>query len=57
MAELPNLAGVVTKGLVETIGTGKYSAPYVNWSRTMQLLREEAGTRHVRAVTRRIYCT
>ena len=42
MAELPNLAGVVTKGLVETIGTGKYAAPYVNWSRTMQLLREGA---------------
>lgn len=42
MAELPNLAGVVTKGLVEKIGTGKYAAPYVNWSRTMQLLRENA---------------
>ena len=42
MAELPNLAGVVTKDLVEKIGTGKYAAPYVNWSRTMQLLRENA---------------
>jgi len=42
MAEIPNLAGVVTKGLVEKIGTGKYAAPYVNWSRTMQLLRENA---------------
>ena len=42
MAELPNLAGVVSKGLVDTIGTGKYAAPYVNWSRTMQLLRENA---------------
>lgn len=39
---LPNLAGVVTKDLVDKIGTGKYAAPYVNWSRTMQLLRENA---------------
>jgi len=42
MADLPNLAGVAPKGLVETIGTGKYAAAYINWSRTMQLLREHA---------------
>ena len=42
MAELKNLAGVVTKDLVDKIGTGKYAAAYVNWSRTMQLLRENA---------------
>lgn len=42
MAEFPNLAGVVTQDLVESIGTGKYSAAYVNWSRTHQLLRSNA---------------
>ena len=42
MAEFPNLAGVVTKDLVESIGTGKFSAAYVNWSRTLQLLRQHA---------------
>lgn len=39
---LPNLAGVVTKNLVETIGSGSFKAQYVNWSRTMNLLREHA---------------
>ena len=39
---LPNLAGVATKDLVESIGTGKFSASYINWSRTMNLLREHA---------------
>lgn len=38
----PNLAGVATADLVEKIGTGKFSASYINWSRTMQLLREGA---------------
>lgn len=42
MAEFPNLAGIVTKDLVESIGTGKFSAAYVNWSRTLQLLRQHA---------------
>ena len=42
MAEFPNLAGVVTQDVVEAIGTGKYSASYVNWSRTHQLLRSNA---------------
>lgn len=39
---LPNLAGVVTKDLVDTIGTGSFKASYVNWSRTINLLREHA---------------
>lgn len=38
----PNLAGVATKDLVEAIGTGKFKASYINWSRTMNLLRENA---------------
>jgi hypothetical protein len=38
----PNLAGVATKDLVENIGTGKFKASYINWSRTMNLLRENA---------------
>ena len=42
MAEIPNLAGVVTKDLIETIGSGKFTASYVNWSRTLQLLRINA---------------
>ena len=40
--ELPNLAGVATKNLVEKIGSGSYSAEYINWSRTLKLLREAA---------------
>lgn len=39
---LPNLAGVATKDLVEKIGSGKFSAAYINWSRTMNLLRQNA---------------
>jgi hypothetical protein len=39
---IPNLAGVATANLVEQIGTGKFSASYINWSRTMALLREHA---------------
>lgn len=39
---LPNLAGVASKDLVEKIGSGKFSAAYINWSRTMNLLREHA---------------
>ena len=42
MAEFPNLAGVATKDLVEKIGTGKFSAAYINWSRTLNLLRTNA---------------
>ncbi len=40
--QLPNLAGVATSNLVETIGTGKFSAAYINWSRTVNMLREHA---------------
>lgn len=39
---LPNLAGVASKDLVEKIGTGKFSAAYINWSRTLHLLRTHA---------------
>ena len=38
----PNLAGVATTDLVEKIGTGKFQASYINWSRTMNLLRANA---------------
>jgi hypothetical protein len=41
-AELPNLSGVATKDLVEHIGTGNFKASYINWSRTMELLRKHA---------------
>lgn len=39
---IPNLAGIATNDLVERIGTGKFSAAYINWARTMQLLRDHA---------------
>lgn len=39
---LPNLAGVATADLVQSIGTGSYSADYINWARTVQKLRESA---------------
>ena len=42
MADFPNLAGVATKDLVEKIGSGKFSAAYINWSRTLHLLRTHA---------------
>lgn len=42
MDALPNLAGTATQGLVEKIGAGSFQASYINWSRTMQLLREHA---------------
>jgi len=41
-AELPQLSGVATKDLVETIGSGSFKASYINWSRTMELLRKNA---------------
>lgn len=41
-AELPNLSGIATKDLVETIGSGSFKASYINWSRTMELLRKNA---------------
>lgn len=42
MTQLPNLAGVATADLVEKIGGGNFSASYINWSRTLHLLREHA---------------
>lgn len=42
MTDFPNLAGVATKDLVESIGSGKFSASYINWSRTLNLLRTHA---------------
>lgn len=48
--ELPNLAGVATQDLIETIGTGRYSAAYINWSRTLELLRSHAPGWCVEAV-------
>jgi hypothetical protein len=42
MSAIPNLAGVATADLVESIGAGKFSAAYINWSRTLHLLREHA---------------
>ena len=42
MAEIPNLAGVATQELVEQIGGGNFKASYINWSRTLHLLRTHA---------------
>ena len=42
MAEIPNLAGVATADLVEKIGGGNFQASYINWSRTLHLLRTHA---------------
>jgi hypothetical protein len=42
MSALPNLAGLATNDLVEKIGGGNFSASYINWSRTMHLLRTHA---------------
>lgn len=42
MAEIPNLAGVATADLVEKIGGGNFQASYINWSRTLHLLRSHA---------------
>lgn len=39
--QLPNLAGVATADLVEKIG-GSFQASYINWSRTLNLLRTHA---------------
>lgn len=48
---LPNLGGVATQNLVQSIGTGKYAADYINWSRTLDLLRNHAPGWMVDAVT------
>lgn len=49
-AEIPNLAGVATNELVETIGAGSFKASYINWSRTLNLLRQHAPGWSVEAV-------
>ena len=38
----PNLAGVIDAEQIETIGSGKFSAAYVNWARTMHMMHEHA---------------
>jgi hypothetical protein len=38
----PNLAKIATADLVEHIGGGNFRAAYINWSRTLQLLRDHA---------------
>jgi hypothetical protein len=41
--DIPNLAGCATADLVETIGgSGTFRASYINWARTLNLLREHA---------------
>lgn len=42
MNALPNLAKVATVDLVEHVKAGTFSAAYINWARTLQLLREHA---------------
>lgn len=42
MADIPNLAGVATADLVEQIGANNFKASYINWSRTVQMLRDHA---------------
>lgn len=42
MINIPNLSGKATAEQVQTIGSGSYSADYINWARTMHLLHEHA---------------
>jgi hypothetical protein len=42
MNQYPNLAGIATDNLIEKIGGSGFQASYINWSRTMHLLREHA---------------
>ncbi|MFT4179484.1 MAG: hypothetical protein QM612_08490 [Thermomonas sp.] len=42
MADIPNLVGIAHAELVEKIGGGNFSASYINWARTMNLLRQHA---------------
>lgn len=39
---IPDLAGVATKDLVEQKGGGSFSASYINWARTLNLLRKNS---------------
>lgn len=40
--KIPNLARIATQDLVQTIGSDNFSADYINWARTVQLLRDHA---------------
>tara|TARA_R110002110_G_scaffold2024_4_gene9241 strand:- start:571 stop:1377 length:807 start_codon:yes stop_codon:yes gene_type:complete len=42
MADVPNLSGIATEDLVDTIGAGSFSARYINWAKTLNLLHEHA---------------
>lgn len=42
MADLPQLKGLVTKDMVKTIGTGRYAAEYVPWSKIAELMQKHA---------------
>jgi hypothetical protein len=48
---IPNLAGVATKDLVETIGAGNFKASYINWARTFNLLHQYAPGWYLEMVT------
>jgi hypothetical protein len=50
-SNFPNLAGIATQDLVEKIGSGRFEASYINWSRTLNLLREHAPGWCVQAVS------
>lgn len=41
-AEYPNLAGVINAEEIETIGSNKFKASYLNWARTMNHMHENA---------------
>lgn len=51
MTEIPNLAGIATKDLVEQIGGGNFKASYINWARTIHLLHLHAPGWMVNYVT------
>jgi hypothetical protein len=42
MADIPQLKGLVTKDMVKTIGTGRYAAEYVPWSKIAELMQKHA---------------
>lgn len=42
MAEIPQLKGLVTKDMVKSIGTGRYAAEYVPWSKIAELMQKHA---------------
>jgi hypothetical protein len=42
MADIPQLKGLVTKDMVKSIGTGRYAAEYVPWSKIAELMQKHA---------------